>query len=197
MPRRLLQSDLFSLNTHWKISNFKRLSMRSKLLSFIKFFLLLALSLGLLLFAFRGMDVKKILQQSLHANVFWVLVSATFSILAIVSRAYRWNLLIESAGHSSPLKKTIYAVMIGYFANLAFPRLGEVTRCGSLSRAENIPFTSLLGTVIVERLVDLVSLFACLLLAAMIEYRRLGNFLHESITKPIIDKMMLVIASPI
>jgi len=171
--------------------------MRSKLFSFVKSLLLLAVGLGLLLFAFRGMDVKKILQQSLHANIFWVLVSVTFSIMAIVSRAYRWNLLIESTGHSSPLIKTIYAVMIGYFANLAFPRLGEVTRCGSLSKAENIPFTGLLGTVIVERVVDLVSLFACLLLAAIIEYDRLGNFLHENITKPIMDKLMLLISSPI
>src|SRR5438477_11579794 len=158
--------------------------MRSKLLSFIKFFLLLALSLGLLLFAFRGMDVKKILQQSLHANVFWVLVSATFSILAIVSRAYRWNLLIESTGHSSPLKKTVSALMIGYFANLAFPRLGEVTRCGSLSKAEAIPFTNLLGTVIVERVVDLVTLVACILLTAILEYHRLGSFLHDNIPQP-------------
>jgi glycosyltransferase 2 family protein len=171
--------------------------MKPKVLSILKYLLLLAVAIGLLLFAFRGIRINKVFSDMLKANIFWVLVSAAFSILAIVSRAYRWTLLIESAGYSSPLRKTLYAVMIGYFANLAFPRLGEVTRCGSLSKAENIPFTSLLGTVIVERVVDLLSLLACLLLAAVIEYRRLGNFLHENIIKPIMDKLMLLVASPV
>jgi len=88
-------------------------------------------------------------------------------------------------------------LMIGYFANLAFPRLGEVTRCGSLSKAQAIPFTALLGTVIVERVVDLVSLLVCLLLTAIIEYERLGNFLHDNITQPLMDKFTQLAGSPI
>jgi hypothetical protein len=62
------------------------------------------------------------------------------SIIAFVVRAHRWNLLIEPMGYSPSLKNTTYAVTIGYFANLAFPRLGEVSRCGALSKAESIPF---------------------------------------------------------
>jgi len=171
--------------------------MNAKLVAALKYLLLLAITAGLLLFAFRGISFDRVFSEMLKANPIWVSISLIFSIAAIISRAYRWNLLIESAGYKSPLKKTVSALMIGYFANLAFPRLGEVTRCGSLSKAEAIPFTNLLGTVIVERVVDLVTLVACILLTAILEYHRLGSFLHDNITQPIIDKFGQVIRSPI
>jgi len=165
------------------------MSVNSKLVSVIKFALLLAIAFGLLAFAFRGVDVGRILREMLHANMFWVAISVIPSIVALVSRAYRWNLLIESSGYSSPLHKTTYSLMVGYFANLAFPRLGEVTRCGALSRSESIPFNVLLGTVIVERVVDVVSLLLCLVLACILEFKRLGNFLLGNIVDPVVKKV--------
>ena len=170
--------------------------MNSKLISYLKYFLLLAVAFGLLALAFRGVSVGKILHDMLQANIFWVLLSVLFTIIAFISRAYRWNLLIESVGYSPPLKKTTYALMLGYFANLAFPRIGEVTRCGSLSKAESIPFSSLLGTVIVERVIDVISLFICLLLTAILEYKRLGSFLSDNIINPMIGKLQQLMSSP-
>ena len=171
--------------------------MNRKLLTALKYLFLLAIAGVLLWFAFRGISIRNVFSEMLKANFFWVSLSLVFSIVALISRAYRWKLLIESTGYSPPLKKTFYALMVGYFANLAFPRLGEVTRCGSLSKSEIIPFTSLLGTVIVERVIDVISLFICLLLAAIIEYKRLGNFLQDNIIQPIIDKFKQVMGSPI
>lgn len=83
----------------------------------------------------------------------------------------------------------MYSLMVGYLANLAVPRLGEVSRCGSLSKAEKIPFNSLLGTVIVERVIDVICLLICLLLTAFVEYDRVGNFLVDSIINPITVKV--------
>jgi len=100
-------------------------------------------------------------------------------------------------GYSPSLKRTTYSLMVGYFANLAFPRLGEVTRCGALSKAEAIPFNKLLGTVIVERFIDVISLLLCMFLAAVIEYKRLGNFFSENIFKPAIEKTEQLIKSPL
>ena len=171
--------------------------MKSKLLSFLKYFLLLSIAAALLFFAFKGMDLKKIGQQILHANMFWVFVSGLISIVAFVVRAYRWKLLIEPMGYSPSLKNTTYSVMVGYFANLAIPRLGEVSRCGALSKAESIPFTKLLGTVIVERAIDVISLLLCMLFAAVIEYKRLGSFFSENIFNPIIKKFEQLTNSPL
>lgn len=171
--------------------------MSSKLLSFLKYILLLTVAFGLLAIAFRGVSVGKILNQMLRANMFWVCVSVIPSVVALVSRAYRWNLLIESSGYSAPLNKTTYALLVGYFANLAFPRLGEVTRCGALSKSESIPFNVLLGTVIVERVIDVVSLLLCLLLACILEFNRLGNFLLDNIINPLFKKIAQLFHSPL
>jgi uncharacterized protein (TIRG00374 family) len=129
--------------------------------------------------------------------MFWVALSAIISFIAFIIRAHRWNLLIEPLGYTPPLKKTTYSLMVGYFANLAFPRLGEVSRCAALSKAESIPFNKLLGTVIVERVIDVISLLLCMLFAAIIEFKRLGSFFSENIFNPIIKKFEQVTNSPL
>ncbi len=77
------------------------------------------------------------------------------------------------------------------------PRLGEVTRCGSLNKTESIPFGSLLGTVIVERAVDVISLLICIILTAVFEYKRLGNYLTYKIINPLIEKLKYSLTSPL
>ena len=143
------------------------------------------------------MDLRKIVQEILHANMFWVAVSGFISVIAFVVRAHRWNLLIEPLGYFPSLKHTTCSLMVGYFANLAVPRLGEISRCGALSKAESIPFNKLLGTVIVERVIDVLSLIICMLLAAAIEFRRLGDFFNENIFNPIIKKFELLTKAPL
>jgi uncharacterized protein (TIRG00374 family) len=163
--------------------------MNLSLISVLKYILLLSVAVLLLFFAFRNVSIRIIVDEMMKANVWWLLVSTTVSFIALISRAYRWKLLIEPLGYQPSLKNTTYAVMVGYLANLAFPRLGEVTRCGSLSTAENIPFNKLLGTVVVERVIDVISLLMCILLVAIIEFNRLGNFFKDNFSDPLISKL--------
>jgi glycosyltransferase 2 family protein len=171
--------------------------MNLRLVSLLKYILLLSVAAVLLFFAFRNVSIKVILHEMLQANVWWLLLSTLFSFVALISRAYRWKLLIEPLGYQATLWNTTYAVMVGYFANLAFPRLGEVTRCGSLSTAEDIPFNKLLGTVVVERMIDVLSLLACIILVAIIEFNRLGSFLKNNLAEPLLAKMKMVTSSTI
>ena len=164
--------------------------MKKKFVDIIKYTVLLLVAAGLLLYALRGMNVGYIISQVFSANIFWVLVSGLISIIAFVVRAHRWNLLIEPMGYSPTLKNTTYSVMVGYFANLALPRLGEVSRCGALSKAESIPFNKLLGTVIIERIIDVICLLICILLAAAIEFKRLGNFFQQKVFGPLNAKVI-------
>jgi uncharacterized protein (TIRG00374 family) len=124
-------------------------------------------------------------------------ISIVCSVTAFVSRAYRWNILIEPLGYKPSLKNTTYSVIIGYFANLALPRLGEVTRCGTLNKAEKVPFDELLGTVIVERVFDVICLLIVILLTAFFEYARLGNFLLLNLYDPFKDKIQQYAQSPL
>ncbi len=169
--------------------------MKSKIFSIVKYIILLAVTVGLLLLAFKGISVKAILDEMLEAKISWLLVAILIGIISFISRAYRWKLLIESLGYTPSLKNTAYSLMVGYFANLALPRLGEVTRCGTLSKAEKIPFSSLVGTVIIERLVDVLSLFILLFLSFIIEVDRLGNFLRDTVIHPLAAKGQQLMSS--
>lgn len=163
--------------------------MNKHLLSLLKYIILLCIAFGLLFLAFKGVDIRKTLEEISHANFLWLFASIGVSLIAFVSRAYRWNMLIEALGYRPRISSTIYSLMVGYLANLAVPRLGEVTRCGSLSKAEKVPFNSLFGTVIIERLIDVICLLLCLILTALVEYDRLGNFLMDSIFNPVKERI--------
>jgi len=169
--------------------------MKLRLISVLKYILLLSLAVLLLYFAFKNVSARTIFREMLKADFVWLALSTAFSFIALISRAYRWKLLIEPLGYHPTLKNTTYSVMVGYFANLAFPRLGEVTRCGSLSTAEKIPFNKLLGTVVVERVIDVISLLLCILLVAIIEFNRLGNFFKKNLTDPAISRLTQITSS--
>ena len=81
------------------------------------------------------------------------------------------------------------ALMAGYLANLAIPRLGEITRCGTLNRTAKVPFEILLGTVIVERVLDVLCLAACMLLTAWVEHDRLWSFILTNLIEPVQQKL--------
>lgn len=171
--------------------------MKIKPASVLKFIVLFAVAGCLLYFSFKGLSFSKIAQQLHEANIFWLTVSLAISVVAFISRAYRWKLLIEPLGYSPSLKRTFYALLVGYFANLAVPRLGEVTRCGSLNKTESVPFSSLIGTVIVERAVDVISLLICMILTAIIEFNRLGTYLTDKIFNPMAEKLKNAATSPL
>lgn len=171
--------------------------MKIKPASILKFILLLAVAGSLLFFSFKGMSFSKVVQQLREANIFWLSLCLLISVAAMISRAYRWKLLIEPLGYSPSLKKTFYALMVGYFANLAIPRLGEVSRCGSLNKTDSVPFSSLIGTVIVERAVDVISLLICIILTAIIEFNRLGTYLTDRIFDPMLGKLKHAATSPL
>lgn len=88
----------------------------------------------------------------------WVILSILISILSHTLRAYRWTLLLNTEGYRPSVFTTYLAVMIGYLANMAIPRMGEVARCTVLHQEEKIPVSFSLGTVITDRLLDLLML---------------------------------------
>jgi len=116
------------------------------------------------------------------ANFEWIILSIIVSLIAHFLRAYRWNLMIGSLGHGTPsLLNTFHAVIMGYLANLAFPRMGELARCTVINKSDRIPVTKLLGTVIAERVTDLLMLGLIFLLAILLEFKLLSGFLNEHV----------------
>jgi uncharacterized protein (TIRG00374 family) len=171
------------------------MSMNKKLWSFLKYLLLFAIGIALLVLAFQGKNINEMARKIRDANYMWIALSVFFSFLAYVSRAYRWNMLIIPLGYKPKLSSTLYSLMAGYLANLAIPRIGEISRCSALSQAEKIPFNVLVGTVIVERGLDLVLLLITILCAASIEYDTLGSFITENLINPFYGKASFLLNS--
>ncbi len=163
--------------------------MRSFILKTLKFLGFLAFGVILMYFAFKGINFGKMLEDLKSANYWWILLSLFFAFLAYLARAYRWNLLIEPLNHRPPFLSTLYSLMVGYLANFAFPRIGEITRCASLAKKEKIPVDKLIGTVIIERAVDLLSLIILILALLLINLDTFGAFLGNSVFIPLSEKI--------
>lgn len=158
------------------------------ILSILKYILLLGVAAVLLWLAFRGQNLSEIWHQLLNANYAWVLASVFVSILAHYVRGLRWKMLIKPLGYAPKNSNMFHSVMIGYLANLAVPRMGEVSRCGVLNRTDKIPLNALIGTVIIERIIDVLFLLGILILSVLIEYSTIHEFLFTNIINPFLGK---------
>ena len=164
--------------------------MKRKIIRIVYFFIFLALGILLLYLAFKGVDFDTLIDDLKNANYYWVLLSLFLAFIGYVSRAYRWKLLIEPLNYNPPLKNVFYALMFGYFANFAFPRIGEITRCGSLTKSDKIPMDSLIGTVIIERAIDMVVLLFLLFIIFIAKIESFGFFIKENVFIPIYKKFI-------
>lgn len=109
--------------------------------------------------------------------------------LALVSRARRWILIIQPLKYNPSLWNTYNAVIFGYLANYAFPRLGEITRCVTLGRKEKIPVDSLIGTMIVERALDLLMAILIMIFLLIARFEKFGAFFKEFLFDPMGTKL--------
>jgi uncharacterized protein (TIRG00374 family) len=121
------------------------------------------------------------------ANFWWIGVSVFIGILSHISRAIRWKILIEPMGYNPRTRNTFLAVMIGYFANMALPRLGEVTRCGILARYEKIPLQKTFGTVVTERGLDLFMLVLAFIINFFIHIDKIDFFKESTIYQKFLE----------
>lgn len=93
-----------------------------------------------------------------NANYFWVFLSIFAAWLGHLSRAYRWKFLMEPLGYNPKLVNMYHATMIGYVLNFTIPRSGEIARPGFLAKKEDLPFDKVFGTVVAERIIDVIML---------------------------------------
>ncbi len=163
--------------------------LNKKVSNAITYIVFLFLGILLLWLCFRKIEFSQVVIYVKTAKYSWMLLSLVCLAISLFFRALRWNILIESLGYKTRVSTTYESVLIAYFANTVFPRLGEVTRCGTLTKKENIPFDKSLGTVISERVLDLVVLFAMALLVILFQWNLLGSLI-TSWLNPLIEKIV-------
>ena len=123
-------------------------------------------------------DRENIIKYIQNANYRFVFLSVFFGILSHISRAVRWQYLLVPLGYHPKTMNSILAVLIGYLSNLGIPRSGELLRASVMDRYESIPFQKGFGTIIAERVVDLVILFTFLLVALGLQYDLIADYLN-------------------
>jgi len=126
--------------------------------------------------ALRGLDFDKIKGSLQKANYLWVAFAAVFGVSAYWFRAIRWNLLLEPMGHKISNTNSLWSLSFGYLMNLTIPRSGEVARSTALYGVEKVPVDKSFGTIILERVVDLVCMGIFALLTLIFKYDALLAF---------------------
>ena len=151
--------------------------------------LFLSLAILLLWFSFRGVKFNDLWESLKKADYWWLLLALVMAVLSFFIRARRWTLLIEPLGYKPRLINAYHSVVTGYFANLLFPRLGEITKCAALGEKEKIPFDKLVGTVIIERTIDMLTVFVLLGLTLIAGSTTTGSFLSGNVLTPLSQKL--------
>ncbi|GAA0877779.1 lysylphosphatidylglycerol synthase transmembrane domain-containing protein [Algoriphagus jejuensis] len=132
---------------------------------------------------YRNIEFDSLRAQILSSNWSWILLSMAIAWGGYWVRGWRWSLLInQQEGERVTPNRAYHATMVGYLVNMLIPRAGEVARCGVLSRTNGISLGHLLGTVLLERSIDLLFLIVTIFLAFLIE-----NQLFISLTNELID----------
>ncbi|MBV9988749.1 MAG: flippase-like domain-containing protein [Chitinophagaceae bacterium] len=153
--------------------------MNKRLASLLKYLVFLGLGIFLIWWSLHQIPDKDwgAFKESLRNANYWLIIPV-FLILSSshLVRALRWRVLMGPMGYKPSVPNTFFAVMIGYLANLAVPRLGEVLKCTILARYEKVPAEKLVGTIVAERAVDVISLLIVFILAMVSQYDVVGEF---------------------
>ncbi|MDO8970109.1 MAG: lysylphosphatidylglycerol synthase transmembrane domain-containing protein, partial [Saprospiraceae bacterium] len=123
--------------------------------------------------------MDKLLQDFGTVNLWWILAVLLAFTISNIFRALRWQMLLEPMGYRVRFSNAILTILLGYFANLFLPRMGEVVRAGSLSRYEKVPMEKVMGTLVIDRLMDFLCLGLVVGLAFLLEGDTLWNFITQ------------------
>lgn len=169
--------------------------MKSRILAALK--LIVFLGIGVL---FIWLFTKDLSEEQLNeiyhsfasARYGWIVLSIFIALISHVMRTLRWQMLIKPLGYQPGFWNVFMSLMIGYFANLALPRLGEVTRCGFLAKYEKVPFQKGFGTVVAERAFDLLTFVVLFFINLFIQYDVLNYYVNEKIITPLSEKFTFI-----
>jgi len=170
--------------------------LNKRLLNLLKFLLFLSIGAGILYFVYRRQDaafredcvlknvpaedcslLQKVFADFGIVNYWWILLVIVAFAISNISRAIRWNMLLGALGYRPRLINGFLSIMIGYFTNLGLPRAGEVIRAGTMARYERIPAEKVMGTVVADRVVDVLSILVMSALALLLEFDKLWELM--------------------
>lgn len=164
-----------------------------KLKSILGFVVPLLLSVALLYYIYSEENWDEQISYIKNANFFWLFLPIGVALVSNFFRALRWKMLIKASGMDVTVTNAFLAVLVGYFANFLLPRAGEVARCGVLKKYSNLSFTTVLGTVVTERIFDVIMTLIIMALAFVLEFGMLSSLVEDA---DLPSKLMTIITNP-
>jgi uncharacterized protein (TIRG00374 family) len=156
----------------------------SKAKTALQYIFIFTATVALIWFSLRGLTVSEgedkwsfLLHKWNEANKGWLLAMAAVAVFSHVLRAERWKMLLVPTGHTTKLSYSFLSLMVGYLVNLVIPRGGEVSRCYNLYKLDKTPVEMSFGTVVVERIVDLICLLTLVAISFFVESEKLFSFI--------------------
>jgi uncharacterized protein (TIRG00374 family) len=147
----------------------------------IQYVIIFAITGLLIWFSLSGLTGENkgdyLLQTWQAANKWWLLLMALIAMISHGLRAERWRMLLVPTGYKTKFSYSFFSLMVGYLVNLVIPRGGEVSRCYNLYKLDKTPVEISFGTVVVERIVDLICLIILIAVSFFVESEKLFAFI--------------------
>lgn len=175
--------------------------MKQVLINVIKFLFFLGLGVLILYLVYQNQDaayredcalkgvpaaecslLQKVINDFGHVNYWWILAVLGVYSISNLSRATRWNMLLRALGYKPKLINAFITIIIGYFANLGLPRMGEVVRAGVMARYERMAIEKVMGTIVVDRVMDVISILFITALAFLLQFETIWAFVDEQVS---------------
>lgn len=159
---------------------------RNHISNILKFCIFLAIGVFFIYWFLIKLEPEQkaaIWQSFVQADYKWVLVAMLSCVVAHLLRALRWQLLFHTMGYTPRLNNIFGSVMVAYLGNLVFPRLGEVARCATMQSAENIPLEKSIGTVLTERIFDVIFFGVIIVIGLLATFGSTKDWIYNTLSQ--------------
>ena len=140
----------------------------------------LLIGIGIIYYQFTTLtseEIEKIKISFEKANYYYILLSLIIACVGYWSRAYRWKFALNHLGYETKFSNNFFTVCVSYLVNLTVPRSGEISRAALLKKYENVPFDKAFGTIVAERIVDLLIFFLFVFIGFVSQFDKIYQFL--------------------
>lgn len=158
--------------------------MKTDIRKFLSLSIPLFIGLGIIYYQYTTLtpeEVEKIKISFVKADYFYIFLSLFIALFGYWSRAYRWKFALQHLGYKTQFRNDLMTVCVSYLVNLTIPRSGEISRAALLKKYEDVPFDKGFGTIVAERIVDLLIFLLFVVIAFFLQFDKLYQFLIEKL----------------
>ena len=158
--------------------------MKVNIRKFLSLTVPLFIGLGIIYYQYTTLsstEIEKIKISFIKADYFYIFLSLFIALFGYWSRAYRWKFSLQHLGYNTQFRNDLMTVCVSYFINLTIPRSGEISRAALLKKYEKVPFDKGFGTIVAERIVDLLIFLLFVIIAFVLQFDKLYKFLIDKL----------------